>query len=100
MQVEQQRATGVYAKQRNGVFMTFDRNDSTPNAPVKTGVRAKQGDRRTLTVWILVISTILAAIVGWILIAGTEQYTADQPDLIEEAPNPQAPPQVPGTEPT
>jgi hypothetical protein len=80
--------------------MTFDRNDSRPHAPVKTGVRAKQGDRRTVTFWILVVSLILAAIVGWILIAGTEEYTADRPDPVEEAPNPQSPPLVPGTPPT
>lgn len=80
--------------------MTFERNDSVHRGPEKTGVRAKQGDRRTITFWILVISTVLAAIVGWFLIAGTEQYTADQPDPVEEAPSPQSPPLVPSTEPT
>jgi hypothetical protein len=89
-----------YTEQTKGNVMTFDRNDSMRDAPVKTGVRAKQGDRRTVTLWILVVSVILAAIVGWILIAGTEEYTADQPDPVEEGSNPQSPPLVPGTQPT
>ena len=66
---------------------------------VTTGPRAKQGDRRTSTFWILFMAVILAAIVGVVLLSTTEEYTADRPKPAAEAPAPSATPASPGQQP-
>jgi hypothetical protein len=81
--------------------MNANRHDAsdTGHGQVKSGVRAKQRDHSTHTLWILIAGIVFAVIVGWILLASTDLFTADQPVAIEEAPNPQSPPQVPGANP-
>jgi hypothetical protein len=61
-------------------------------ATTTTAPRAKQGDRRTYTFWILVLSTLAAIIVGAYLMATREEFTAKRPDPVENAPGPQSPP--------
>ncbi|MGF1620252.1 MAG: hypothetical protein ACFCUR_06535 [Rhodomicrobiaceae bacterium] len=58
--------------------------------------RAKQGGFRRVTLWIMIVSLILATIVGYGLLSTTEEYTADEPAPLESAPENQAPPIVPG----
>lgn len=62
---------------------------------VTSGPRAKQGDRRTYTFWILAVSTIAALIVGCYLLASREEFTAKPPAPVENAPSPQAPAAIP-----
>jgi hypothetical protein len=61
-------------------------------ATTTTEPRAKQGDRRTFTFWILVVSVLAAVIVGAYLMATREEFTAKRPDPVENAPGPQSPP--------
>jgi hypothetical protein len=61
-------------------------------ATTTTAPRAKQGDRRTYTFWILVFSTLAAIIVGAYLMATREEFTAKPPAPVENAPGPQSPP--------
>jgi hypothetical protein len=64
--------------------------------PVTTGPRAKQGDRRTFTFWILVVSTVVAALVGIVLLAARTEYTSKPPAPVTAgAPANQTPPDVP-----
>lgn len=67
---------------------------SPTTGPVVNEPRAKQGDRRTSTFWILFMAVILAGIVGVVLLSTTEEYTADRPEPAAEAP---APNTAPGT---
>jgi hypothetical protein len=68
---------------------------SRSTGPVVSEPRAKQGDRRTSTFWILFMAVILAGIVGVILLSTTEDYTADKPTPAAEAPAPATPGQRP-----
>jgi hypothetical protein len=58
--------------------------------------QAKQGGYRRVTLWIMVVSLILASIVGYVLLSTTEDYTADNAAPIESAPDNPTPPVVPG----
>lgn len=69
-------------------------SEAPENAPVKNEVNAKQGDRSSVTLWILIAAVLLAGITGWVLLAGTEQYTADRETPLENATEAQSPPQI------
>jgi hypothetical protein len=58
--------------------------------------KAKQGGFRRVTLWIMIVSLILASIVGYVLLSTTEEYTADNPAPVESAPDNPTPPLVPG----
>ena len=75
--------------------------DPRPRAdgPVTTAPRAKQGDRRSSTLWILFMAVILAGIVGMVLLSTTEDYTADQPNPAANAPASNSTPTTPGQRP-
>jgi hypothetical protein len=73
------------------------RDGRAPTAgPELNAPRAKQGDRRSSTFWILFMAVILAAIVGVVLLSTTEEYTADRPEAAQEAPAQNATPTNPG----
>lgn len=69
---------------------------SRSSGPVVTEPRAKQGDRRTSTFWILFMAVMLTAIVGVVLLSTTEDYTADRPNPAAEAPAPNTQPNPAG----
>ena len=49
--------------------------------PVITAPRAKQGDRRTMTFWVLVVSTIAAVIVGVVLLGMRDSPPAEKAQI-------------------
>jgi hypothetical protein len=62
---------------------------------VLSGKKARQGETNQYTLWALTISAVLAAVIGFVLLTTTEDYTADQPNPLADAPDTNAPPLVP-----
>lgn len=75
----------------------MDRNNG--RGAVRTEVQAKQGGLSTLTMWVLVVSLALAAIVGAILFTGANQVAPNRPAAVDNPANPGAPPAQPKTNP-
>jgi hypothetical protein len=73
--------------------------DQRPNSVhpevVTTGPRAKQGDRRTWTFWVLIISTIAAIVVGLFLLSSRESFTAKPPTAAPASQSTKTPPAAP-----
>ncbi len=62
---------------------------------VLSGKKARQGETNRYTLWALTISAILAVVLGFALLTTTEDYTAEQPNPLADAPGSNVPPLVP-----
>ena len=82
--------------------MTEHRNfpsEAPGHAPVRNDVNAKQGDRNPVTLWILIAAVLLAGIAGWVLLSGTESFTADREAPLENVTEAPAQPEPGSTAP-
>ena len=75
----------------------MDRTDQ--RGPVRSEVQTKQGGAPRLTVWVLVASLALAAIVGALLFGGADEVAPNRPAAVENPANPGAAPAQPSTNP-
>jgi hypothetical protein len=73
------------------------RNDG--RGAVRSEVQAKQGGGSRLTLWVLVASLALAAIVGAFLFFKTDVVAPNRPAAVENPANPGASPAKPTTNP-
>lgn len=62
-----------------------------PDGPVKSEMQAKQGGTSKMTLWILVASLALAAIVGIVLYTNANDVAPNRPNAVENPANPGSP---------